>query len=168
MSEAYNKYIRSDTWRNRRDLYKMSYSKKCYICNRSKGIIELHHITYERMRNELDSDLVWLCQKHHAKVHHHSNKNIELSKRHLIIKQQYDNRKKDKYIFTRSPSKLSVWGNPLIKKKKLKNESINKKHKKKRRKKNKKKKKSGWISVAQAKKNYKKYRKPLTRKDISQ
>tara|TARA_Y100000310_G_scaffold345405_1_gene464595 strand:+ start:3477 stop:4070 length:594 start_codon:yes stop_codon:yes gene_type:complete len=107
--KSYNDYINSEAWRNRKALYKISHPKRCFICDISKKIIELHHITYERMGNELDKDLVWLCQKHHAKVHRY--KKMPLDKRHLALKKKFDNQKQKKRT---SSIRLSVWGNPLV------------------------------------------------------
>ena len=66
--EVYDAYLNSDAWgAKRRAAYERA-SHCCEDCG-SAGIIEAHHITYERFQQELDDDLLVLCQPCHAKRH---------------------------------------------------------------------------------------------------
>lgn len=69
---TYEKYITSTRWERRRAAYYANHERKCRACG-SKDNIHLHHHTYARMGNELDVDLVPLCEEHHTLVHrfHH-------------------------------------------------------------------------------------------------
>jgi len=63
----YNEYIKSDAWRLKRSERLAIGNHKCaYCCTRKR--IQVHHLTYERIGNELMEDLVPLCETHHAKI----------------------------------------------------------------------------------------------------
>jgi len=59
--------------------------KKCIICG-STCRIECHHKTYDRVGNELDRDLCWLCRKHHILVHSLIKSN-SIKENHKIFRQ---------------------------------------------------------------------------------
>lgn len=65
----YTNYIHSQVWRKRRkQWYQKNPDACCFICGKNRQLI-LHHITYIRIGNELDQDLISLCYTHHARVH---------------------------------------------------------------------------------------------------
>ncbi len=66
----YRLYIRSKEWKRRKQQYALLHPKVCFICgcDEDEGII-LHHITYERLGEERDEDLEWLCTNDHLLVH---------------------------------------------------------------------------------------------------
>lgn len=64
----YKAYIKSVLWRKRKFAYYKTHKKECVVC-RSDHRISLHHMTYERLGDELDSDLVSLCWGCHANYH---------------------------------------------------------------------------------------------------
>jgi phage terminase large subunit GpA-like protein len=64
----YEDYIQSKDWRLRRSAYFSTYSKKCVACGSWKNI-HLHHHTYARLGEELDQDMVPLCEDCHKLVH---------------------------------------------------------------------------------------------------
>jgi hypothetical protein len=64
----YDAYISSERWAGRRASYYKNHERKCAACA-SASSIHLHHLTYERMGNELDADLIPLCESCHDKVH---------------------------------------------------------------------------------------------------
>lgn len=66
--DAYQDYINSDDWAERRAQYFASHPRKCSAC-KTKKLIHLHHRTYERFTHELDDDLMALCMKCHKQVH---------------------------------------------------------------------------------------------------
>lgn len=63
----YHDYLKSDTWKDKRD----GIILRDFFCADCKTYLstEVHHITYERIFNELDSDLVGLCASCHGKRH---------------------------------------------------------------------------------------------------
>lgn len=72
---SYFKYIlhlQSDYWRNIR-LKVME--RDCHLCQECKecSATEVHHLTYERLGNELLEDLLAVCRSCHLKIHGRSN-----------------------------------------------------------------------------------------------
>lgn len=68
---GYKEYLKTDHWRQRRiDIYRIC-DRKCQLCGKSLDLPDanVHHKTYDHVGNELDSDLVLLCQECHKKVH---------------------------------------------------------------------------------------------------
>lgn len=66
--QQYDAYMASKQWASRRDAYYRAHACRCSACA-SIDKIHLHHLTYERMGRELDSDLTPLCEGCHARVH---------------------------------------------------------------------------------------------------
>lgn len=65
----YDVYITSPTWSRRKSAFFSKHPKVCSACG-SKEQIHLHHHTYDRVGGqELDDDLVPLCQSCHNLVH---------------------------------------------------------------------------------------------------
>jgi hypothetical protein len=62
------RYIHSPWWKRRKQRYYRRHLKKCRVCG-SKVQVQLHHLTYERMYQERDTDLVALCAVHHKQAH---------------------------------------------------------------------------------------------------
>lgn len=68
--KGYDGYISSPQWAAKRQDYFSRHSCECRSCGASDGVlIHLHHITYERLFNEPDNDLMPLCNKCHAALH---------------------------------------------------------------------------------------------------
>lgn len=65
---VYKKYIKSVAWFKRRDEYFKVHKKECVACF-SKERIVLHHVNYQRLGAELDSDLIVLCWDCHNELH---------------------------------------------------------------------------------------------------
>jgi hypothetical protein len=85
----YHSYIRSNLWKDRREIYYRLYASKnyeydkdqpykcyCHDClmnncsdTYEKNKLQLHHNTYKRLGNEDFDDLVLLCEYHHALRH---------------------------------------------------------------------------------------------------
>ena len=63
-SAEYERYIRSTKWRKRRARFACTHPKIC-TCGSNESL-QLHHRSYERLGNELDQDLMWLCQPCHS------------------------------------------------------------------------------------------------------
>jgi hypothetical protein len=64
----YNAYVASPHWRQTRQRYRDSdLPQNCYCCDEEK--VELHHTTYERLGQELLTDLKPLCHACHMMIH---------------------------------------------------------------------------------------------------
>ena len=63
---SYEAYIKSKYWKIRRQLYLERYANTCQKCRKqfAKGM-QLHHLSYDRLRNENIDDLVLLCKRCH-------------------------------------------------------------------------------------------------------
>lgn len=64
----YNKYLKSPQWAAKRELYFKSFGKYCKACGTTRGPIQLHHLTYDRLGRERLRDLISLCAKCHQEV----------------------------------------------------------------------------------------------------
>jgi hypothetical protein len=64
----YERYTRqSRRWRAMRLAVQMRAKNKCQICLRANGE-EVAHLTYERVFNELITDLLWVCVRCHREL----------------------------------------------------------------------------------------------------
>lgn len=63
----YSKYVNTDCWRLRRDNFIRRFTL-CELCGHSPSS-QVHHLTYERLGKELDSDLVASCEGCHRAMH---------------------------------------------------------------------------------------------------
>lgn len=79
----YEAYIHSKAWAKRRQQYWKQYGRSCKVsaCEAITGL-HVHHHTYDRLGQELMTDLVGLCEKHHMEVHdlHEKDGSISLTK----------------------------------------------------------------------------------------
>jgi hypothetical protein len=66
---SYEDYIKSDLWRARRHRFLQERERACEICEATEGPMILHHLFYDRLGAELDSDLVMVCNGCHNLVH---------------------------------------------------------------------------------------------------
>ena len=66
--ERYHDYLKSPEWKAKREQKLFEAGGKCQLCNEG-GKLHVHHRTYERVFNELMSDLIVLCQSCHEKFH---------------------------------------------------------------------------------------------------
>lgn len=64
----YKKYIVSERWKAKRQLWFDTFGKWCRACGKSSGPIQLHHYDYSRLGNERLSDMVALCKQCHKEV----------------------------------------------------------------------------------------------------
>lgn len=65
---AYNDYLLSDIWKEKRRKIIKLYNNECYICGNQNNL-QVHHLTYERLGAELEDDLVCLCADCHSRIH---------------------------------------------------------------------------------------------------
>lgn len=67
---GYQAYLQSGWWGIKRVQAKHRDWNMCRVCG-SKGNLEVHHITYERICDESDEDLTTLCRECHSLFHQH-------------------------------------------------------------------------------------------------
>jgi hypothetical protein len=66
--DQYTEYLKSAKWRVRRDKALRRDKHQCAECG-SKFNLQVHHLTYERVGDELIEDLKTLCRKCHTGKH---------------------------------------------------------------------------------------------------
>ncbi len=68
---TYNEYLHTDWWRARmaRAIRKAGYHCQVDGCKIPDLHLHVHHLSYERLGNESDSDLLVLCWYHHKEAH---------------------------------------------------------------------------------------------------
>lgn len=84
----YREYLQSDHWKRKRDT-RLIIDKKCQICGRPFDL-QVHHMTYENLPYERNTDLITLCDYCHRSVEKMKNYASQSSfsiVRKLIIKQ---------------------------------------------------------------------------------
>lgn len=68
--EQYQEYLKSEHWNNVKNaMLHLKYVPKCEMCGAADEVLDVHHITYEYLGNENQSDLCVLCHTCHEKVH---------------------------------------------------------------------------------------------------
>ena len=67
----YEAYINSPEWKLFRRTIIKARGKKCEDCSAAGPVLHLHHLTYERLGNELPEDVRLLCEPCHQKQHPH-------------------------------------------------------------------------------------------------
>lgn len=92
----YEQYLRSPGWRVRRAAALKRCGGRCEDCAREREwaggsgsghlvwpAVEIHHLTYERVGNELPDDLVALCERHHRARHGMGDRRIDEAQRQI-------------------------------------------------------------------------------------
>lgn len=64
----YVRYIRSDAWKYKCELYWLKYGRWCKACKKTDRL-HVHHMTYDHFKREPLTDLVGLCYACHREVH---------------------------------------------------------------------------------------------------
>lgn len=64
----YRAYLHSKEWKAKRQQLFKERGKKCEICGDTNQL-EIHHITYDRLYNELSEDLLIVCNPCHSNLH---------------------------------------------------------------------------------------------------
>lgn len=78
----YPQYLETAHWRQFKERYRASKRPRCcMICGDRR--YELHHITYDRVGQELLADVVPLCRGHHARAHKRERAGVLLKEAHL-------------------------------------------------------------------------------------
>ena len=78
-SDFYNRYIRSEEWKQTEHERMRIDSYRCVMCGRpsekTKHGLQVHHITYKNLGHEdIMADLVTLCAPCHIKMHNYLNR----------------------------------------------------------------------------------------------
>lgn len=89
---GYVKYLKSKHWENLRDRL-IGDKKVCSACGYVVPVVQLHHMTYDRLGHELDSDLAILCPNCHMIVHDAKNQQTGKKK---SAKRKYKGKSKKK------------------------------------------------------------------------
>jgi len=66
--EKYYNYLQSPEWDEKRKAKLKEADFRCQLCN-AEDKLSVHHRTYERVFEELQSDLIALCSRCHSKYH---------------------------------------------------------------------------------------------------
>jgi hypothetical protein len=66
--QTYHYYLKTDAWKRKRAEVLGRDGNKCQGCS-STDSLHVHHVTYERIFDELPEDLVTLCKSCHEKAH---------------------------------------------------------------------------------------------------
>lgn len=69
---SYDAYLVSDHWK---EVKERQPKTPCLGCGIEKRL-QLHHMTYERLGEELSTDLIWLCGGCHTQLHKHGKKSF--------------------------------------------------------------------------------------------
>lgn len=84
--DTLDEYYKSDIWSNFWVGYASRNPMVCFITGRTDHI-QLHHIIYDRLGSELDTDVVPLCREMHELVHKLIDEHkVPLAKAHLVLK----------------------------------------------------------------------------------
>jgi 5-methylcytosine-specific restriction endonuclease McrA len=67
--QEYRVYLMSPKWKDFRKGIIRKRGRKCENCGQTHGKIDLHHLTYIRIFNELPEDVQLLCRVCHEKEH---------------------------------------------------------------------------------------------------
>jgi len=69
MKKRYEEYLKSGEWEYLKELKIKDANYTCQGCLERGRVLEVHHLTYERIGMELLTDLVVLCQECHRTIH---------------------------------------------------------------------------------------------------
>jgi hypothetical protein len=65
----YADYLRTDHWRKTRERALLRAGHQCKRCETTNRRLDVHHLSYDRLGQELESDLTVLCSVCHAIEH---------------------------------------------------------------------------------------------------
>jgi len=65
MTQEYEDYLNSESWKNKRKQRLLISNNRCSVCGSNGSGIQVHHLTYERIFNEDMQDLLPLCKYDH-------------------------------------------------------------------------------------------------------
>lgn len=88
LTADYHAYIQSPAWAKKRAQYWATVERCCQACRLTQDL-HVHHMTYDRFKNEHLSDLIGLCQYCHELVHAHHRKvggDLRAATMHIVRK----------------------------------------------------------------------------------
>ncbi len=65
---SYQEYLQSNSWARKRAFMLQRAGNRCQLCN-TRGPLQVHHRTYDRIFQERPDDLIVLCRSCHARFH---------------------------------------------------------------------------------------------------
>ncbi len=65
----YKEYLQTPHWKRKREDKLRTVGRRCQVCNHGPHNLDVHHRTYERLGEELDQDLTFLCRACHTNFH---------------------------------------------------------------------------------------------------
>ena len=97
---GYNSYMNTKHWSNVRELLFASKGRKCDFCSTESGKMIAHHIRYANLGHEdINNDLVPLCETCHKFIHKHMDKYpkyYDINERKDIKRKQVVEKKREK------------------------------------------------------------------------
>lgn len=64
--ESYSTYLKSEHWKNFSDGMRF---KRCFCCDKSNNNHQIHHVSYDRLGEELPNDVITVCGACHILIH---------------------------------------------------------------------------------------------------
>lgn len=113
--EYREEYLRSPEWRIRRDKI-IARDPVCTLCDANRST-DAHHLTYERIHFELETDLIGVCRDCHNIIHRHpqlaeTKDFLKLKQRFLFIKGGGKYPKRKKKVFSKLSWHSFRYGQP--------------------------------------------------------
>ena len=91
--ERYQKYLQSDFWKKIRARFwaKPNTQKLCFICGEDKNL-DLHHLSYRKLKKNTTNNLILLCRTCHFGVHRKNGVRVQAPKKLKTYKKLRDAR----------------------------------------------------------------------------
>lgn len=70
--EEYQKYLKTEHWKNLSLWRKYAVDYRCEKCGRKKEL-NVHHLNYDHLYSEMFSDLIVVCKSCHTNIFHAEN-----------------------------------------------------------------------------------------------
>lgn len=81
--QSYEEYLASEHWKRFSARVR---AKFCFCCGRDRRQLQVHHHTYDRLGEELDTDVATVCRPCHKKIHEMVKGRVSaLEKAHLLL-----------------------------------------------------------------------------------
>ena len=81
--KSYSEYLKGEHW----TIFSGGMRKKfCFCCEDKENRLQVHHITYERLGQELPNDVITVCDSCHVCIHELTKNKTPLDKAHIIQK----------------------------------------------------------------------------------
>jgi 5-methylcytosine-specific restriction endonuclease McrA len=74
--QIYDDYMKSEEWQAKREKVLIFWGRRCALCN-SPDNVQVHHRTYDRLGQELITDLIPLCKVCHDRHHEFMRHGLE-------------------------------------------------------------------------------------------